>query len=177
MDVFYAYTYSTGAWLLLQSIPLIGMPRMITTMLQDEARPPSPLEIYLSRCLGFGLLTIALLIVMLTGSVPLSSTLSEPISTEENDPKAPYAVPTLVVTTLFHAASAFYAYTWYTTTGLVGFAAGMVGHFIIAAVGLWCVLFGSSHGKISRRSGADRRTTGFPFSNREAERKHAAKRE
>lgn len=40
-QVFYAYTYSTGAWLLLQSIPLIGMPRMITTMLLDEARPPS----------------------------------------------------------------------------------------------------------------------------------------
>jgi hypothetical protein len=114
---------------------------------------------------------------MLTGSVPLSSTLSESISTEENDPKAPYAVPTLVVTTLFHAASAFYAYTWYTTTDLVGFAVGMVGYFIIAAVGLWCVLFGSGRGKISSRSGADRRTTGFPFSNREAERKHAAKRE
>lgn len=40
-QVFYTYTYSTGAWLLLQSIPLIGMPRMVTTMLLDEARPPS----------------------------------------------------------------------------------------------------------------------------------------
>lgn len=113
---------------------------------------------------------------MLTGSIPLSTTLSEPVSTEDSDPKAPYAVPTLIVTSTFHAASAFYAYTWYVSTDLVGFAVGMVGYFIVAAVGLWCALFASSHGKISRRSGADKRTTGFPFGNREAERKHGAKR-
>ena len=113
---------------------------------------------------------------MLTGSIPLSSTISEPVSTEDNDPKAPYAVPTLMVTTVFHAVTAFYLYTWYTTTGLTGFAAGMVGSFAVAAVGLWCALFASSNGKISRKTGADKRTTGFPFSNIVADRKHASKK-
>lgn len=114
---------------------------------------------------------------MLTGSIPLSSTLAEPVSTNDNDPKAPYAVPTLIVTSVFHAITAFYAYTWYTTTGLVGFAVGMVGSSAVAAVGLWCALFASSDGKISRRTGADRRTTGFPFSNKAAERKRASKKQ
>lgn len=108
---------------------------------------------------------------MLTGSIPLSSTLAEPLSTEESDPKTPYAYPTLLVTTVFHSISAFYAYTWYTTTDQVTFAIGMVGYFVIASVGLWCALFGSSQGKLSRVTGKDRRTTGFPFGNKVAQEK------
>lgn len=118
---------------------------------------------------------MAILTVMLTGSIPLSSTVAEPVSTDDSDPKKPYAVPTLVVTSAFHAMSSFYAYTWYATTEQVGFAIGMVGYGVIAAVGLWCALFASNHGKISQKTGADKRTTGFPFSNREAEKKHASK--
>lgn len=118
---------------------------------------------------------MAALTVMLTGSIPLTSTVAEPVSTEESDPKKPYAVPTLVVTSVFHAACAFYIYTWYMTSDQVGFAVGMVGYFALAALGLWCALFASSHGKISRKTGADKRTTGFPFSNKEAEKKHASK--
>lgn len=133
------------------------------------------LEIYFSRCFGFSLLAIAILCIMLTGTIPLTTSVSEPISAEDSDPEAPYAVPTLIVTSLFHAVSAFYAYAWYTTTEKTGFAVGMAGYFGLAAVGLWCALFGSSHGKISRTTGADKRTTGFPFANREAERKHAGK--
>ncbi|RHZ68577.1 uncharacterized protein CDV56_109691 [Aspergillus thermomutatus] len=175
MDVFYAYTYSTAGWLSLQAIPLIGMPQMITRIMLEEARQASQIEIYFARCLGFSLLTIAVLTVMLTGSIPLSSAVSEPVSVEDSDPKAPYAVPTLVVTSIYHAISAFYAYTWYTTTDQVVFAAAMVGYLAVASVGLWCSLFASSHGKISRKTGADKRTTGFPFHNRVAERKHVEK--
>lgn len=119
---------------------------------------------------------MAVLTVMLTGSIPLTSSVAEPVSTEDSDPKKPYAVPTLLVTSTFHAASAFYMYTWYMTSEQAGFAIGMAGYFAMAALGLWCALFASSHGKISRRTGADKRTTGFPFSNKEAEKKHASKR-
>jgi hypothetical protein len=135
------------------------------------------IEIYFARCLGFSLLTIAILTIMLSGSIPLSSAVSEAVSTEDSDPKAPYAVPTLVITSVYHAISAFYAYTWYTTTDQVVFAAAMVGYFAVASIGLWCTLFASSHGKISRRTGADKRTTGFPLHNRVAERKHVEKSE
>ncbi|KAJ5823345.1 Glutathione S-transferase/chloride channel C-terminal [Penicillium robsamsonii] len=154
MDVFRAYTYSTAAWLSLQSLPLILGPSMIITMLLDETRPASPMELYFARCFGFSLLTIAVLTVMLTGSIPLTSDIKESVTAEEDDPKAPYAVPTLMVTCIFHSACAFYAYT------------------CIAAIGLWCMLFASSHGRISRRTGADKRTTGYPFKNSEAAKKH-----
>ncbi|CAG8255959.1 unnamed protein product [Penicillium nalgiovense] len=171
-QVFRAYTYSTAAWLSLQSLPLITGPSMMVTMLLDETRPVSPMEIYFARCLGFSLLTIAVLTVMLTGSIPLTADIKESVTTEEDDPKAPYAVPTLMVTSIFHAACAFYAYTWYVTDGQGLFAVGVAGYSSIAAIGLWCMLFASSHGKISRRNGADKRTTGFPFKNSEAAKKH-----
>ena len=45
---------------------------------------------------------------------------------------------------------------------------GAVGYGLLAAMGLWCVLFATSGGKISRRTGADKRTSGFPFKNAEA---------
>ncbi|KAJ5505714.1 Glutathione S-transferase/chloride channel C-terminal [Penicillium expansum] len=172
MDVFHAYTYSTAAWLALQSLPLIAGPSIIVTMLLDETRPVSPMEIYFARCLGFSFLTIAVLTMMLTGSIPLTSDIKESVTTDEDDPKAPYAIPTLMVTSIFHTACAFYAYTWYVTGGQGLFAIGVAGYSSIAAVGLWCMLFASSNGKISRRTGADKRTTGFPFKNSEAAKKH-----
>ncbi|KAL4776500.1 hypothetical protein BDW60DRAFT_176474 [Aspergillus nidulans var. acristatus] len=177
MDVFYAYTYSTSAWLGLQSAALISIPQGISAMLLDETRPATDIEVYFARCLGFSLLALATLTILLTGNIPLTSSLADPISTEdpesETDPKAPYAVPTLLVTSAFHAASAFYAYTRYVLNAKGVFLIAMVGYATVAAVGLWCVLFASSHGRISRRTGADKRTAGFPFGNREAKKKHA----
>ena len=119
---------------------------------------------------------MAVLTIMLTGSIPLTSSIAEPVSTEDSDPKAPYALPTLMVTSIFHATSAFYAYTWYVSKGQAAFALAIAGYTIIASSGLWCVLFASSHGKINRRTGADKRTAGFPFSNAEAAKKHAGKK-
>lgn len=43
----------------------------------------------------------------------------------------------------------------------------------MAAMGLWCILFGSSNGRISRKTGADKRTSGFPFGNKEADKKRS----
>ncbi|KAL4908318.1 hypothetical protein BDW74DRAFT_147243 [Aspergillus multicolor] len=176
MDVFYAYTYSTSAWLALQSAALISVPQGISAMLLEETRPATEIEVYFARCLGFSLLALATLTFMLTGNIPLTSGLSDPLSSEdpesEDDPKAPYAVPTLVVTSAFHAASAFYAYTRYVVNSKGVFLIAMVGYASVAAVGLWCVLFASSHGRISRRTGADKRTAGFPFGNKTSKKKH-----
>ncbi|KAJ5183590.1 hypothetical protein N7492_001206 [Penicillium capsulatum] len=171
-----SFTRYLPAWLSLQGLSLTVSPSMIVAMLLDETRPASDIEIYFARSTGFGLLTIAVLTVMLTGSIPLGSTVSDPVTTEESDPKAPYAVPTLMVTSVFHALCAFYAYTWYATGGDGAFAVGVAGSSGLAAVGLWCMLFASDNGKISRRTGADKRTTGFPFANSEAAKKHAGKK-
>lgn len=195
-QVFYAYTYATAGWLSLQSITLMTAPQIVTTALLDETRPPtgecpsSPfprqstkgfpgangpaaIEIYFGRSLGFALSTLAVMVILLTGSIPLTT--SKAITTDESDPKAPYAVPTLIVSTVFQGFCAFYAYTWYTFSGQGAFAVGVLGYALVASIGLWCILFASSHGKISRTTGADKRTAGFPFSNQEAAKKHGGK--
>ncbi|KAJ5544861.1 hypothetical protein N7461_007165 [Penicillium sp. DV-2018c] len=111
--------------------------------------------------------------MLLTGVIPVMADVKEPATTEEETTtQSPYAVPTLVVTSIFQSACAFYAWTWYVSCGQGLFAVGVVGYAIIAAVGLWCMLFGSSQGRISRRTGADKRTAGYPFKNKEAAKKH-----
>ncbi|KAK2734245.1 hypothetical protein FQN55_002862 [Onygenales sp. PD_40] len=151
---------------------------MITMILMDEARGPSMLEIYFSRCYGLTLLTLSTTTMLLTGSIPLTNNISSTISRDDpNDPKTPYAVPTVLVTSCFHAISAFYTYAWYVTTGQVSFALAMVAYGGLASVGLWCLLFGSEGGRISRRTGADKRTSGWPFGNVEADRKRGSKGE
>ncbi|KAL1846535.1 hypothetical protein Plec18170_009114 [Paecilomyces lecythidis] len=176
MDVFYTYTYGTAVWLSVQGFLFLVSPKMMVAMLLDETRPPSAIEIYLSRCSGMSLVTLAILTILLTGSVPLTTTANDPVTTEDTDPKAPYAVPTLLVTTLFHGISGFYSYTWFTTSGQAAFALGMAGYAFVGAIGLWCLLFASEHGRISRKTGVDKRTSGFPFENKEAEKRFEDKK-
>ena len=90
------------------------------------------------------------------------------VTTEAADPKAPYAVPTLTISFIYHSAAAFYGYARYAATGQVAYALGVIGSGSLAAIGLWCLLFASSSGRISRKTGADKRTSGFPFGNKES---------
>ncbi|KAF1994091.1 hypothetical protein P154DRAFT_502456 [Amniculicola lignicola CBS 123094] len=178
MDVLYFYSYGTAAWMTLQATPLIASPTMIAALLSPEVREASTLEVYFSRSLGFSLITIGILQVLLTGSVPLSSRLTEAggATTDPSDPKAPYALPTLTVTCIYHAAVAFYTYGMWTETGVFSFAFGTIGSAILAAIAGWCILFASSDGRISRKTGADKRTSGFPFTNKEADKRKARKK-
>jgi hypothetical protein len=118
------------------------------------------LEVYLSRSLGLALLTIATLNLLLTGTMPWSS--QPQYSPEQPDP---YAMPTLLITMFYHAALSFYCYMQYTQTGISGFLLGIIGSVSMAAMGLWCVLFATDKGHISRRTGKDKRVSGFPFKN------------
>ena len=115
--------------------------------------------------------------MLLTGSVPLSSRLTEAggTSTDASDPKAPYALPTLTITAFFHAALAFYTYAMWTQTGVFSFGLGTIGGGVFFAIAMWCILFASSDGRISRKTGADKRTSGFPFKNTEADKKKGRK--
>jgi glutathione S-transferase len=136
--------------------------------LKSPLTVPVDLETYFCRSFAFSLLLVATIMLFFTGSIPLSSSITEPISMDDSDPKAPYAVPIVRITTLFHTASLIYCYIRYMNSGQVGFALGAVGYGLLAAMGLWCILFATSEGKISRRTGADKRTSGFPFKNAEA---------
>jgi len=101
----------------------------------------------------------------LAALAPLSST----------SPSDPYATPTLIITVLYHSLTAFYCYARYSRMNQSGFILGAVGSGALAAMGLWCILFGgSSH--ISRRTGADKRTSGWPFRNTEADKKRVPKK-
>ncbi|KAL0261082.1 hypothetical protein SLS55_004778 [Diplodia seriata] len=176
IQVFYAYTFGTAGWMTLQAAPMILSPTMIAALLSPQVREATVLEVYFSRSLGFSLITLGVLTVLLTGSVPLSSRLSGGgTSTDPNDPKAPYALPTLTLTTLYHAAAAFYMYTMWTETNVTSFAFGVAGSTSLAIVGMWCILFASSDGRISRKTGADKRTSGWPFKNNEADKRKGRK--
>ncbi|PVH74759.1 hypothetical protein DL98DRAFT_575498 [Cadophora sp. DSE1049] len=172
MDVFYTYSYGSAAWLALQAAPLIVSPTIIITLLSPDVREATPLEQYFSRSLGLTLLALGIMIVLLTGSVPLTSSISDTtnaaVTTEASDPKAPYAVPTLTISMVYHSAMAFYCYARYTGSGQMTFVLGAIGSGALASVGLWCILFASTSGRISRKTGADKRTSGFPFASKES---------
>ena len=57
----------------------------------------------------------------------------------------------------------------WTEVGVFSYALGIIGSGLLAIVALWCILFASSDGRISRKTGADKRTSGFPFKNVEAD--------
>lgn len=151
-------------------------PRLITTMLSAEVRDATDLEHYLARFLGMTLLALAALNILLTGSVPLTSSLREGVSTGAEDPKAPYAQPTLVITFVYHVLCGFYSYAMWTSSGVLAYSIGVACSSILGAVGLWCILFATSDGRISRKTGADKRTSGYPFKNVEADKRKAGKR-
>ncbi|KAI9727033.1 MAG: hypothetical protein M1834_008559 [Cirrosporium novae-zelandiae] len=169
MDVFYAYTYGSAGFQAIQATPLLLTPKLIIAMLSSEARASTDLEIYLCRSLAFALFTLALLTILLSGSIPLTST-SLSVTPEEDDPKAPYAMPMVGLTGLFHTTSATYLYTQYYSTEQIGFAFGMTIDAALAALSGWILLFGNESGRISKRTGRDKRTSGWPFGNRESKR-------
>jgi hypothetical protein len=134
------------------------------------------LEVYFARFLGLTLMLLAVMMMLLTGTIPLTSTAGEPVSTEDSDPRAPYAVPVLRLSMIYQGLAAIYCYTSYVWLGQSGFMLGVVGFGALAAMGLWCVLFATSRGHISRRTGADKRTSGFPFKNEKAYNKKVDKK-
>lgn len=168
-QAFKAYAFGTAAYLTLQSLPLLLAPRLVVSMLAAEPRRMTDLESYLSRSLGFSLLSLALLCILLTGSVPLTNMLSD--EDEEGNVKNPYALPTVIVTTTYHAMTAMYIYAQITyRLGSFGFYAGMVASSALFCFGVWVIVFGSEKGKISKTTGADKRTGNFPFANTESSR-------
>jgi len=111
------------------------------------------------------------MVVLLTSSVSPTSSVSDAtiagVTTKASGPKAPYTIPVLTFSMLYHSAFTFFCYARYNTGGQNS-VLGSLGSAGLAAVGLWCILFASSSGRISRKMGADKRTSGFPFGNSES---------
>ncbi|OIW35295.1 hypothetical protein CONLIGDRAFT_676219 [Coniochaeta ligniaria NRRL 30616] len=89
----------------------------------------------------------------------------------------PFTNAAVLISTLYHAAFAFNAYGTYTVTSQAGYALGAGGSAVLAALGLWNVMFGGDKGHISKRNGADKRTSGFPFKNAEADKRPTGRKD
>lgn len=174
MDSFYAFCYATAGWLTVQAMPLIVSPRIIVTLLSADAHVPTSMEAYFARSLGFTLIPFAVLFLFLTGAFPLGDNLT---TVDISDVRAsPYTTPSLLLTTLYHASISFYTYSRYVTksTSQFSYLLATVISGSLAAMGVWCILFGGeSH--ISRRTGADKRTGNWPFGNAVAMKKNVPK--
>lgn len=70
----------------------------------------------------------------------------------------------------------FYCYTQWDAGGSSAYAIAMTARLGLSALGGWVLLFGSTSGRISRKTGADKRTSGFPFKNVEADKKREGKK-
>ena len=166
--VFKAYTTSTSAYLALEALPLILTPKLIVSMVAAEPRRITDLETYLCRSFGLSLLTLSILVLLLTGILPVGKTVRFEDDPDSSSSKDPYAYPTLVVTLIYHAITAFYLYTQLTYGWNFAFTCGLAGSSGMFCMGLWIVLFGSERGRISKKTGADKRTSNFPFVNAES---------
>ncbi|KAI0543104.1 hypothetical protein GGR58DRAFT_450797 [Xylaria digitata] len=173
MDAISAYSFASCAWNMLQGISLLVAPQTILTLLLPNRTPypqvydfaTSDVAQYLARSLGLALLALGFVTVVLSGSVPVGPALDETPS--------PYAPPVILLTTLHHGATAFYSWARYASTGRAAYVLGFGGSAFLAAFGTRCLLFGGEKARISRRTGADKRTSGFPFRNTEADRRKA----
>lgn len=160
MDVYYYFNYLSTAWMTLEALPLITSPTIVLALLSPEIRSSTAIEEYLSRSLGFTLIAFGMLNLLLTGSIPLTSMISDaaanPTSTDMTDPTAPYAVPSLTITMTYHCAVAFYCYMQYAAGHSYTFLVAIAVHSFLAAMGGWVMLFGTASGHITRKSGLDK---------------------
>lgn len=99
------------------------------------------------------------------------------IKTDPPDSLAPNATAVVLISLLHFSAEAFYCYARYNITQQTGYLLGSLGSALFASFGLWVLLFGGQPGHRSKRTGADKRTSGFPFGNAEASKRRSKKAE
>jgi hypothetical protein len=77
---------------------------------------------------------------------------------------------TATVAVAFQAITAFYLYTQLMGGWSFAFTAGLIGNGVLFCFGTWTLLFGGDVGRVSKTTGADKRTSGFLFPNSESAR-------
>ncbi|KAH9449368.1 hypothetical protein Pst134EB_020194 [Puccinia striiformis f. sp. tritici] len=153
------FSYLSSLYLILLSLPLLAFPRFLVMLLgpwlvnkEDSPddlgiigayRPLNQLGTYLSRLVGLSFLTLASLIVLQTGAIPVSSSMVHGSDTTSNT--APYRQPTIFFSTLFFSLLGFSSWN-------VGLKAVGAPGLALGAGGLWILLFAGdpvAHGKKS----------------------------
>ncbi|KAM0564354.1 hypothetical protein ACHAPJ_000567 [Fusarium lateritium] len=177
MSAIASYSYGNFVWLSTQAFPLILGPSFVGSLLKPEGEGSTALETYFGRSLGFALLALGLIVVVLSGALPLDTSskgivtsiprkrISNDITEAPEGAPSPYASAAVLISTLHHTTSAFYCYGRFAWTRETGFLLGCVGSAIFATFGLYCVLFAGDTAMTSRYHKFDQSTSGFPFKN------------
>jgi len=129
---------------------------------------PTDLETYLLRALGIVLVAMSVYALLLSGAFPLpeaafsehsatATTIENPVIAISPSAQNPIRKPTMVVTTVYHLATAFGCYTRLLTTGQYTFLLGVVGSGVLGMFGVWSTLFGDD------QPGAKSRSSGWMF--------------
>ena len=96
--------------------------------------------------------------------------------TAPTDAANPYANAAVLISSLYHASTAFYSYARYTRSAQFAHLLGCLGNSLLAAFGLWVLMFAGDTARISRKTGVDKGTSGWPFRNSEADKKKKGKK-
>ncbi|KAF4951859.1 hypothetical protein FSARC_12797 [Fusarium sarcochroum] len=161
MSAIASYSYGNFVWLSTQAFPLILGPSFVGSLLRPEGEVSTALETYFGRSLGFALLALGLIVVVLSGALPLDTSSKE----VPDGAPSPYASAAVLISTLHHTTSAFYCYGRFAWTRETGFLLGCIGSAIFATFGLYCVMFAGDTAMTSRYHKFDQSTSGFPFKN------------
>lgn len=111
--------------------------------------------------------------LIFTGVIPLGPrhpVLDSTAGGSEERNKEDVGKATATVAVVFQALTAFYLYAQLTGGFSFAFACGLVGNALLFCFGTWTLLFAGAKGRRSKTTGADKRTSNFPFENRESAR-------
>ncbi|KAK4706061.1 hypothetical protein P7C70_g145, partial [Phenoliferia sp. Uapishka_3] len=170
------FSFAAAAWLTTLATPLLLFPRILSlifgTLLTESGDPDGEgkaevirqlnvLERTLAGMTGFACLSMAALLIIQTGAVPLTASISSP---NNKSADAPFRTPTVLVVTAFFTALSWFSYElgMWLVTGVSG---------ALCIWGAWAVTFGTD--TIVNKSHEERggSNSSFLFTNEHAEAK------
>ncbi|GAA5995768.1 hypothetical protein JCM5350_005785 [Sporobolomyces pararoseus] len=177
-----AWSAASAGWLFIIATPLTFFPRvlnlvfgsLLTEMNKPDAlegtaettiRTLNALERSLAHFVGLTLFAFGTLIVVQSGALPLTSSLSAGEGVAQSSAAAPFRQPTIFITTVFFSILAWQSYD----LNMKVAAAPSAG---LAVYGLWVLLF-AHQGRVNK---AASKASSFPFKNAAAEEKKAEKK-
>ncbi|GAA5965086.1 hypothetical protein JCM21900_002980 [Sporobolomyces salmonicolor] len=177
-----SWSFASAAWLATIATPLVFFPRVLSlifgTLLVEMEAPENAdkpgadvlrtlniLERSLAALAGIACYALAVLIVVQTGALPLTSSLSASRSVAASSAAAPFRAPTILIATSFFGVLAWNTYDldmWVATAPSAA----------LSVWGLWALLF-AHQGRVNQASA---KASSFPFKNKAAEEKKAEKK-
>lgn len=169
---FRLYTQATAASMASLATPLLLSPSLVVWMVSPDPHAISSFEAYLSRGFACSLFLSAFLILVCSGE--LKALYGGDHQAESlPDESSPIAAITAVSTLIYHFAFSIMLYTYGCQPELSSSLMTLAGaiELLLGIAGLLLLVF-RGDGKISKRTGADKRTSGYPFKNTESVKKH-----